>query len=119
MILFFLAHTCSFPGCGSVLVLDGNMKNHRDVCCAKDPQFDGLPGVIKTECPASPDYKSQYCAQHKNHACARPLCEEVDDELGTTSGPALQSQQRRQHPGNPVAEMILAKKTTRKQTYQV
>ena len=95
MILFFLAHTCSFPGCGSVLVLDGNMKNHRDVCYAKDAgfiQFDGLPGLIKTGCPASPDYKSQYCAQHKNHACALPTYEEVDDELGTTPGPALRSQ---------------------------
>ena len=121
MILFFVAHRCSFPGCGSVLVLDGNMKNHRDVCYAKDAgfiQFDGLSGLIKTGCPASPDYKSQYWAQHKNHACALPTYEEVDDELGTTPGPAVRSQQRRQHSGNPIAEMILAKKTTRVQCNQ-
>ena len=28
------AHTCKFPGCSNVLVLDGNMKNRRDVCLA-------------------------------------------------------------------------------------
>lgn len=118
--LNFLAHNCSFPGCGSVLVLDGNMKNHRDVCYAKDAgfiQFSGLPGVIKTRCPASPDFKSQYCSQHKSHACDLLNNGEVDDELGTTPGPALRSRRKRQHPGSPIAEMILAKKTTRKQTY--
>ena len=118
--LNFLAHNCSFPGCGSVLVLDGNMKNHRDVCYAKDAgfiQFSGLPGVIKTGCPASPDFKSQYCSQHKSHACDLLNNGEVDDELGTTPGPALRSRRKRQHPGSPIAEMILAKKTTRKQTY--
>lgn len=115
-----LAHACSFPGCGSVLVLDGNMKNHRDVCYAKDAgfiQFNGLPGLIKTGCPGSPDFKSQYCAQHKIHACDLLNSGEVDDELGTTPGPALRSQEKRQHPGSPIAEIILAKKTTRKQTY--
>ena len=115
-----LAHACSFPGCGSVLVLDGNMKNHRDVCYAKDAgfiQFNGLPGLIKTGCPGSPDFKSQYCAQHKPLACDLLNSGEVDDELGITPGPALRSQEKRQHPGSPIAEMILAKKTTRKQTY--
>ena len=29
-------HQCDFPGCENVLVLDGNMKNCRDVCNAKD-----------------------------------------------------------------------------------
>ena len=80
-------------------------------------QFSGLPGVIKTGCPASPDFKSQYCAQHKSNACDLLNNDEVDDELGTTPGPALRSRQKRQHPGSPIAEMILAKKTTRKQTY--
>jgi hypothetical protein len=33
------------------MVLDGNMKNHRDVCMAKDAgfiEFDGLPGSLCT-----------------------------------------------------------------------
>ena len=27
-------HECSLPGCKNVLVIDGNMKNRRDVCPA-------------------------------------------------------------------------------------
>ena len=29
-----LEHRCDKNGCGSVIVLDGNMKNHRSVCLA-------------------------------------------------------------------------------------
>ncbi len=116
----FLAHSCNYPGCGSVLVLDGNMKNRRDVCYAKDAgfiQFDGLPRSIKTGCPATPDFKSRYCTQHKSQACDLQSGEEADDELDVPSGPALRSRQMKPSIGNPVAEMILGKKTTRKQTY--
>ena len=59
-----LAHQCYYPGCRSVLVMDGNMKNRRDVCYAKDAgfiQFDGLSGLIKTGCSATPAYKSRFC----------------------------------------------------------
>ena len=41
----------------SYMVLDGNMKNHRDVCYAKDAgfiEFEGLKGLIKTGCAAAP-----------------------------------------------------------------
>ena len=106
------AHSCSFPGCGSVLVMDGNMKNRRDVCFAKDAgyiQFDGLSGSIKTGCPASPAFKSRYCLDHVNQACTLVQSEEIDEDLAADY-----------HPNNDrevVAEMILAKKTTRKQTY--
>ena len=40
-------HRCHINGCGSILVMDGNMKNHRDVCAAQEAgyaQFSGLPG---------------------------------------------------------------------------
>ncbi len=116
----FLAHSCSYPGCGSVLILDGNMKNRREVCYAKDAsfiQFDGLPGLIKTGCPATPDFKSRYCIQHKSQACDLQSCEEADDKLGVPTGPALRLHQHKQSTGSPVAEMIVAKKATRKQTY--
>ena len=116
----FLAHSCTYPGCDSVLILDGNMKNRRDVCYAKDAgfiQFDGLVGSTKTGCPETPDFKSLYCSQHKSQACDLQSYEEVDDELGVPSGPKLRSHQQKQSAGNPIAEMILAKKTTRKQTY--
>ena len=45
---FCVGHQCKFPGCGTVLVVDGNMKNRRDVCKAKDAgyiEFVGLPGI--------------------------------------------------------------------------
>ena len=116
-----VAHHCSFPGCGSVLVIDGNMKNRRDVCYAKDAgfiQFDGLSGSIKTGCAASPAFKSRYCSQHANHACTLLHSEEPDEDLGIQTGPMLRSHQKhKKSDGELVAEMILAKKTTRKQTY--
>ena len=102
------------------MVLDGNMKNKRDVCYAKDAgfiEFDGLSGSIKTGCPATPGFKSRYCTRHNNHACTLLSSKDVDEELDISTGPALRSQQSKHTPGDPVAEMILARKTTRKQTY--
>ena len=120
--LFVIAHKCTFPGCGSVIVIDGNMKNRRDVCYAKDAgfiEFSRLIGSIKTGCTATPSYKSRFCKQHINQACTglRSELEDQDVELDAVTGPALRSQQSKQGPGEAVAEMILAKKTTRKQTY--
>jgi hypothetical protein len=42
-------HRCKVKGCGSVLVLDGNMKNARTVCACNNVgelNFDGLGGII-------------------------------------------------------------------------
>ena len=96
------------------------MKNQRNVCHAKGAgfiEFDGLLGSIKTSCPATPAFKSRYYIQHKSQVCELQSSEEVDEELGVSKGPTLQFAQTKQSPGGPVAEMILAKKTTRKQTY--
>ena len=104
-----------------MLVLDGNMKNRRDVCFAKDAgfvEFEGLPGLIKTGCTASPAYKSQYCDLQKNHACELSHSEEVIDEVPDTSdSPAEGVKQKNRQLKTAVAETILAKKTTRNQTY--
>ena len=118
----YVAHTCTFPGCGTVLVLDGNMKNYRDVCNAKDAgfiEFEGLDGLIKTGCSASPDFKSRYCAKHKHQACDFLSSEQVgvDNELDVPLGPTLRSSTRQVEPGELVAERILAKKSTRRQDY--
>ena len=54
------------------MVLDGNMKNQRDVCLAKDAgyiSYPGLPGRIKTGCMATPGFKSRFCLQHKIRSC--------------------------------------------------
>ena len=64
------------------------MKNHRDVCYAKDAgfiQFDGLSGSIKTGCTATPAFKNRYCSLHLNHACELRAAEE-DEELGAPTG---------------------------------
>ena len=48
-------------------MLDGNMKNNREVCYAVDAgyaEFVGLPGKIKTGCPNTPAFKSRYCSIH-------------------------------------------------------
>ena len=50
-----------------MLVIDGNMKNRRDVCAASEAgftEYEGLPGVIKTGCQLSPGYQSRYCHKH-------------------------------------------------------
>ena len=42
-------HLCDTPGCGSVLVLDGNMKNCRQICACRDIgelKFAGLEGSV-------------------------------------------------------------------------
>ena len=63
----FLAHRCSYCGCKNVLVLDGNMKNRRDVCAATKAgfvQYEGLPRAITTGCQLSPALQSKFCIHH-------------------------------------------------------
>ena len=66
-----LEHHCDRPGCGQVLVFDGNMKNNREVCYAVDAgytEFGSLPGRIKTGCPNTPAFNSRYCSIHRPFA---------------------------------------------------
>ena len=96
------------------------MKNRRDICFAKDAgyiEFDDLPGLIKTGCTATPAFKSRYCEQHMNQPCALEVSAEVDEEINEPIGPMLRYKHAKQISGSPVAEMILGKKTTRKQIY--
>lgn len=47
--LIISEHVCDIPGCQTVLVLDGNMKNARQVCSCKDIgqlMFPGMNGTI-------------------------------------------------------------------------
>lgn len=96
-------HFCDTKGCGSVLVLDGNMKNSRDVCAAVDAgfvEYTGLPGRVKTGCMSSPEQRSRFCSQHK------PCKASSGDES--------------QPPGHRIVETILTKKVTWANThYQV
>lgn len=87
-------------GCNSVLVIDGNLKNHRDVCSAKEAgyvTFQGLPGRVKTGCALTPEIKSRYCTLHKPRVCAKPLDDGSSEE--------------------DIAEMILEERVTRSETH--
>lgn len=80
--MYFSEHNCSFPGCKNVLVLDGNMKNRRDICLAKDAgwiRYPGLPGQVVTGCMASPAFKSRFCQEHQVRSCVR---ESTDNPIG-------------------------------------
>ena len=60
-------HHCQKPGCGLALVLDGNMKNNRYVCCATFAWYaevEGQKGKIRTGCPNTPTFKSSFCGVH-------------------------------------------------------
>lgn len=100
-----LGHRCEKKGCGSALVMDGNMKNHRHVCLATNAgytEYKGLQGKVQTGCPNTPAYKSPYCKLHK------PLIstQNVEHDDGASES-------------KPVG-LIIAKKETRKTTlYQV
>jgi hypothetical protein len=64
---YYASHHCEDQRCRKILVLDGNMKNHRDVCAAKEAgfaEYDGLPGKVKTGCTETPQLQSRYCAAH-------------------------------------------------------
>lgn len=68
LLQIFPAHHCEKVGCGSVLVLDGNMKNRRDICAADHAgfvEYTGLPGNIKTGCMDTPEQQSKFCPHHK------------------------------------------------------
>jgi hypothetical protein len=72
--LMITEHECHYAGCTNVLVLDGNMKNRRDICYAKDAgyvRYPGLDGHIKTGCMMSPAYKSYFCEKHKDRSCSK------------------------------------------------
>ena len=104
----YTEHSCCTPGCKTVLVMDGNMKNHRDVCKATEAgytKYDGLPGQVKTGCQKTPAFKSRYCHLHKPRVCIVSGLDDIDgqqDQTKSTEG---------------VVEMILEKKLTRHTTY--
>ena len=102
-VILYIGHKYDTQGCNSVLVIDGNLKNHRDICLAKEAgyvTYQGLPGKVKTGCPLTPELTSRYCSLHKPRVCTKP----VDESTMT---------------GNEedIAEMILEERVTRSETY--
>lgn len=106
-------HECGALGCGHALVVDGNMKNHRDVCFAKNAgyvEFKGLPGRVRSGCPNTPAHKSRYCSHHKP-VVATPHQISPDTGLPTPST---------SKPAEDQVGLIIGKRETRSSTlYQV
>ena len=48
-------------------MVDGNKKNHDDVCLAGNAGYaEYIPGRVQTGCPNSPVYKTQFCLHKPN-----------------------------------------------------
>ena len=80
-------HRCLIKGCGYTIVVDGNMKNHRDVCFAGSAgfvEYKGLPGRVRSGCPNTPEFKSCYCKLHMP-TVATPSKKSESDEAETSS----------------------------------
>lgn len=93
--------------------MDGNCKNRRDVCEATEAgyvEYPSLPGVIKTGCQLTPMRSGQFCYHHSpriSPSFALPDPETCDENV-----PLHQSQGK-----HGVVKFLVAKKTTRSQTY--
>ena len=92
------------------------MKNHRDVCLAREAgyaEYSGLPGKVKTGCPNTPQPNSRYCTSHTPTAFM-PVGESGSIETAAESVKTNPSKIDEQ------LTFINAKKITRKSTfYQV
>ena len=89
-----------------MLVIDGNMKNLRNVCSATEVgfiTFQGLSGKVKTGCQLTPDVRSRYYSKHKPRICIKPMND-------TKASSKVDKEE-------DVAEMIIAEKITRSATY--
>ena len=92
-----------------MLVLDGNMKNRRDVCMAHNVGctiYEGLPGVLKTGCMNSPEFKARHCSLHRVRACTPYVALDFDEAAPE------RKESREKGCGNDTGE-----KVTRKATY--
>lgn len=93
-------------------MIDGNMKNNREVCYAVDAgyaEYGNLPGRVKTGCPNTPAHKSRYCSIHA------PLVTSVKVSAdGNEQSTSSSTDEER------VAGIITSKRTTRNSIlYQV
>jgi hypothetical protein len=92
-----------------VLVFDGNCKNFRDVCKARDAgyvEYKGLQGIVKTGCMNSPKLQSRFCELHtENIGTVTPHQLDAD----STDSQSVQEES--------VVAMIMGKRSTRSDTY--
>ena len=105
-------HQCDVAGCGQTIVIDGNMKNYRDVCFAVNAgyvEYKGLPGRVRTGCQNTPQYMSRYCGVH-NPVVAIPQNIQLDDNPKPSTSATREDQ----------VGLIVNKRVTRRSTlYEV
>ena len=102
----YTGHSCDKPGCGTVLVMDGNAKNRRDVCKAREAgytEYVGLQGKVRTGCMNTPAPGSRFCHLHSDKT-AIPQKLNPDDTSTTVNAPSSEE---------CVVGVITAKRTTR------
>ena len=96
-------------------MFDGNCKNYRDVCKARDAgyvEYEGLEGVVKTGCMNTPKLQSRFCELHAENV-AVPQRLDSDSEAGITQDTSQDAEEG-------VVAMIMAKRSTRSGvSYQV
>ena len=100
-------HKCDQHGCESMIIIDGNMKNHRHVSThAGYAKYKGLPDAIRTGCPNTPALKSRFCSVHK------PILPTPgnDEHLSSASPPSIRQQRQ--------PEMVIGKHSTRQGYFQ-
>ena len=108
--LVLTGHECKYPGCKNVIVIDGNMKNRRDVCAATEAgyiQYNGLPGKINTGCQLTPLQAQKFCYYHAERAFKsvsplQPNQQSTECNLSSEEG---------------VVKLIVSKKQIRSGTY--
>lgn len=89
------------------MVIDGNMKNRRNVCAATEAgylEYDGLEGKIKTGCPMTPLQTSRYCYQHATRVCKQ----DVEDKCTQSTMTSTEE---------GIVKVIISKKKTRSGVY--
>ncbi|KXJ21076.1 hypothetical protein AC249_AIPGENE27746 [Exaiptasia diaphana] len=85
-------HSCQHKGCKNVVVIDGNMKNCRQVCSCKGVtqlQFEGMIGAITVGCLNTPAKGLRLCKDHSTTSIAfrddenlmnEKQCDDKDDK---------------------------------------
>ncbi len=94
-----------------MFVMDGNMKNHRDVCFASNAcyvEYQGLHGRVRSGCPNTTCHKSRYCTVYKPTIAIS----QQEQEVGTSTLSSMISEDK--------VGMIIGKRNTRQSTlYEV
>ena len=86
-------HKCDVPGCGEVMVIDGDMKLTRRMCAAITSggyKFEHAPGMVVTGCRNIPAIGKKFCGEHSDESTPSLPAE----KLSTASVTALRESRK-------------------------